>query len=99
MKLYLIRASTVLFIFLIINSLSCKKEYVPAITTSSITSITATSATSGGEITSEGSGTIISKGVCWSTSITPTLSDNKTVDGAGASSFTSNLSGLNGGTI
>jgi len=77
---------------------SCKKEKIPMLTTSAITNITGTTATSGGTITDEGSGTIIARGVCWSTGITPTLSDSKTTDGAGAGSFTSNMSGLNGAT-
>jgi hypothetical protein len=85
---------------LVISSIfhSCKKEEVPTLTTSAITNITGTSATSGGTITSEGSGTIIFRGVCWSTNITPTIADNKTTDGAGAGSFTSNMTSLNGAT-
>ena len=77
---------------------SCKKEKNPTLTTSAITNITGTTATSGGTITDEGSGTIIARGVCWSTGITPTIADSKTTDGAGAGSFTSNISGLNGAT-
>jgi hypothetical protein len=77
---------------------SCKKEEIPTLTTSTITNINATSAISGGSIISEGTGTINVKGVCWSTSTTPTISDNKTTDGAGAGAFTSNISGLDGKT-
>ena len=86
--------------FLVISSIfhSCKKEEVPTLTTSAITNIAGTSATSGGTITSEGSGTIIARGVCWSTGTTPTITDNKTTDGAGAGTFTSSISGLNGAT-
>lgn len=78
---------------------SCKKEEVPALTTVTLTNILGTSATSGGTITSEGSSTILSRGVCWSIGTTPTLADNKTSDGAGAGSFTSNLTGLSGATV
>ncbi|MCX6253224.1 MAG: hypothetical protein NTV31_01960 [Bacteroidia bacterium] len=77
---------------------SCKKDTLPTLTTSAITNITGTSATSGGTITDEGSGTVIFRGVCWSTGITPTIADNKTQDGAGAGSFTSIIIGLNGAT-
>lgn len=77
---------------------SCKKEEVPTLTTSAINNIMGTTATSGGTITDKGSGTIISQGVCWSTAITPTLSDSKTTDGVGADIFISNISGLNGAT-
>lgn len=84
-------------IFLILLP-SCVKEEVPFITTSSISDITGTTAISGGIITNEGSSTVIARGVCWSTSSSPSLADNKTTDGAGVGSYTSNLSGLNGGT-
>lgn len=77
----------------------CENEEVPAITTSAISNITATSATSGGNITSEGSSTVVNRGVCWSTGTTPTIADKKTTDGAGAGSFTSNITGLDGGLI
>ena len=81
---------------LIINF--CTKEEVPILTTSAITNIISTSATSGGTITSEGTGTVVARGICWSTNIEPTIADNKTFDGAGAGTFTSNMSGLNGST-
>ena len=86
-------------LLLLVSINSCKKEEKPTLTTSEITNITGTSATSGGTITDEGSGTVIARGICWSTAITPTLADSKTTDGAGAGSFTSNMSGLNGATI
>jgi hypothetical protein len=77
---------------------TCKKAEVPTLTTSTITNITGTSATTGGNITSEGSGNVIVRGVCWGLIINPTIADNKTTDGAGSGSFTSNISGLNGTT-
>ena len=86
-----------IFITLFISLIySCKKKEVPTLTTTVLTNITGTSATSGGTIISEGSGTVVSKGVCWGNGIDPTITDNKTTDGAGIGSFTSNLSGLNG---
>ena len=45
------------------------------ITTTEITNITAETATSGGNITDDGGDKIIAKGVCWSTSQNPTVSD------------------------
>jgi uncharacterized protein (TIGR02145 family) len=77
---------------------SCKKKEVPIVTTSAITNITGTTAIGGGTITDEGSGTVIERGVCWSTEITPTIADNKTINGYGAGTFISNISGLNGAT-
>lgn len=66
----------------------------PAVTTKSITNITETSATAGGSITDDGGSTIISRGVCWNTIGNPTINDNKTIDGSGKGSFTSELTNL-----
>ncbi len=87
-------ATILLFYFL----LGCKKEEVPVITSTMISNITGNTALSGGNITDEGTSTVIARGVCWSTGIKPTISDDKTSDGAGAGSFTSNITGLNGAT-
>ena len=72
---------------------------VPTISTTVVSGITAFTATSGGNITVEGTSTVTARGVCWSTDPNPTLSNSKTTDGAGAGNFSSSLSGLNGGTI
>ena len=71
---------------------------IPTISTTAIMSITSTTAVSGGNITADGGGTITSRGVCWSTAQNPTTADNKTTDGTGSGSFTSNLIGLNAAT-
>jgi hypothetical protein len=62
--------------------------------TSAISSITMTSAVSGGTILSSGGSTITDKGVCWSTSSLPTILNAKTSNGSGNSSFVSSLTGL-----
>ena len=85
-------------VILVIILHSCKKQEVPIVTTSAITNITGSTATSGGTITNEGTSTVIARGICWSTGITPTLTDNKTSDGAGAGTFVSNMSNLNPAT-
>lgn len=62
-------------------------------------SITKTSATCGGIITTDGGSTITAKGVCWSSSTTsPTIINSKTNDGTGITQFTSNLTNLIPGT-
>jgi hypothetical protein len=66
--------------------------------TTPASAITATTATSGGNIIDGGSSNITSRGVCWSTCQNPTLADNKTNDGTGAGSFTSSITGLTPGT-
>lgn len=73
-----------------------KKEEVPVVTTDPVSDITGSTAISGGDITSDGSSTIISKGVCWSKVPSPTLADHKTVDGTGPGYFTSDLTNLDG---
>ena len=68
------------------------------LTTATVTSIDLTTAVSGGNITSDGNGSITDRGACWATTASPTISDNKISNGAGTGSFTSNLSGLLAGT-
>jgi uncharacterized protein (TIGR02145 family) len=67
---------------------------IPKLTTTTITSIMATTATSGGNITDDGGLTIIERGVCWSTSPNPTVANSKSTDGSGSGIFISALSGL-----
>jgi len=55
----------------------------PTITTTAITSIADTTATSGGRVASNGGSAVTAKGVCWSTSYAPDTDDDKTSEGAG----------------
>lgn len=71
---------------------------IPGLTTTSITNITQTTASSGGNITDNGGADVTTRGVCWSTSQNPTVSDTKTENGTGAGEFTSNLTGLTANT-
>ncbi|PLX04326.1 MAG: hypothetical protein C0594_09290, partial [Marinilabiliales bacterium] len=71
---------------------------VPSLTTTAISSITTTTASSGGNVTNDGSSTVTSRGVCWSTSSSPTTADSKTVDGSGTGSFVSSITGLSANT-
>ncbi len=68
------------------------------LTTTDVFSITATTASSGGSISSDGDATVTDRGVCWSTSSEPTLADNFTSDGSGSGDFSSSLTGLSSGT-
>ena len=67
---------------------------VATLTTTAVTGITLTTAVSGGNITSDGGGTVTARGVCWALTATPTISSSKTSDGTGTGSFVSNLTGL-----
>lgn len=73
----------------------CKKNAdPPTVTTTAVTDVTITSATSGGNVTADGGAEVTARGVCWSTSTGPTISGSKTSDGKGTGAFTSSLTGL-----
>ena len=67
---------------------------LPSVTTAAVSNLAATSATCGGEVTSDSGSVVVAKGVCWNTTGNPTLSDNHTIDGGGVGSFSSNLQAL-----
>jgi uncharacterized protein (TIGR02145 family) len=81
-------------------SIRCLKDTnsivsIPTLNTSAISAITTTSATSGGNITSDGRASITARGVVWSTNTNPTISlSTKTTDGTGSGSFSSTLTNL-----
>ena len=66
----------------------------PTVSTNIVTNVSFTTATCGGNISSDGGAEVTARGVCWSTSQNPTISDNKTIDGEGLGNFTSNITGL-----
>jgi len=74
---------------------------LPTLATTDISSITASSAVSGGNIADDGGGEITHRGICWSTIPDAYIySDDVTIipGGSGTGSFISYLSGLNPGT-
>ncbi|MBP5650378.1 MAG: fibrobacter succinogenes major paralogous domain-containing protein [Bacteroidales bacterium] len=81
-------------------SVRCVRDALalPTVTTNTVSNITATSATCGGDVTYDGGATITARGVCWNTSQNPTVSNSHTTDGSGTGSFTSSLTGLTDGT-
>lgn len=90
------RTKIALFFFILtISSVSCKKKAsLATLTTIPVTSITATTASSGGNISSDGGASVTSRGVCWDTTVKPTVLKNNTENGTGIGSFTSNLNSL-----
>ena len=70
----------------------------PTVTTSSITNITFTSATGNAEVTDDGGEEVTERGICWSISHNPTVSDSHANSGAGVGSYTVNMTGLTDGT-
>jgi hypothetical protein len=68
---------------------------IPILTTTAISDTTATSARSGGNITSDGGLPITARGLVWSTLPAPTVAlSTKTIDGTGIGIFSSLISGL-----
>jgi len=70
----------------------------PVLTTTAATSITSSTALAGGTITSNGGADVLTSGVCWSTTIDPTISDNKTTANTVGGTFTSTITGLKAST-
>jgi hypothetical protein len=81
---------------------ACSEETIPPIdvgvSTDVVKNITVSEATSGGFLSITGTGTVASKGVCWSTSPSPTVNGQKTNDGGGTGAFVSFMTGLQGNT-
>ena len=71
---------------------------LPTLITTAVNSITNTTATSGGNISSDGGATITGRGVVWSINQNPTTTDSKTADATGTGVFTSLITGLTAGT-
>lgn len=67
---------------------------IPTVFTIQIAEITQISAIGGGEVVSDGGGTVTERGVCWSTIENPTIADNHTSDGIGTGTFISSIAGL-----
>lgn len=76
------------------NEISFKNPTTASITTTEASSITINSATSGGDVISDGGSPILSRGICWSISENPTIEDSVILNGSGTGVFPSNLSGL-----
>ena len=60
---------------------------LPTLTTNDVTGITATTATSGGDVTDNGNDSITARGVCWSTTENPTVTDSYADYMAGTGQF------------
>jgi hypothetical protein len=77
------------------NEVTVTSSNFPTLTTNSVSNLGSTIATSGGIITSNGGMAVIARGVCWSTSSSPTIALNtKTSDAQGNGNYTSNITNL-----
>jgi len=72
---------------------------LPAVTSVPVSTVTNNSAVSGGNVTSDGGGSITARGVCWGTSTGPLATGSHTTDGTTTGSFTSDITGLSDGTL
>ncbi|MEI7614401.1 MAG: hypothetical protein WCK63_15990, partial [Betaproteobacteria bacterium] len=71
----------------------------PTVTTTAISALTGTTATTGGTISATGGAAITANGVCWGTAANPSLTGSHTTDTTVQSgAFSSNLTGLTTGT-
>lgn len=71
----------------------------PSVTTALASAITNTTATAGGEVTSDNGNAVTARGVVWATTTAPTVAlTTKTTDGTGTGTFTSSLSSLSANT-
>jgi hypothetical protein len=86
--------------FVLVSSNSCKKDDTNSdskivLTTNSISDITQSSATSGGNIVSNGGFVIEQRGICWSTNSNPEYNDSTSYDsGTELGTYTSYLTDL-----
>ena len=80
----------------------CQKEETklkPTVVTSPVSNISATAASAGGNVSSDGGATVTARGIVWGTATGPTTSlSTKTTDGTGSGNFTSSMSGLTAST-
>jgi uncharacterized protein (TIGR02145 family) len=81
-------------------SVRCIKNLsLPELSTKIPTAITASSVSSGGNVSSDGGSSITARGICWSTNPIPTIAlSTKTTETATTGEYTSSITALNPGT-
>ncbi len=67
---------------------------LPTLATMPVTGFSATAASGGGNVTSQGSSAVTARGVCWATSPNPLVTGNHTTNGSGTGAFRSTITGL-----
>ena len=80
-------------------SFTTTASVVATVTTAAVSNLTSIAGVSGGNVTSDGGTPVTARGIVWGTTINPTVEGNHTIDGTGAGTFTSNLTGLSSGTV
>jgi poly(3-hydroxybutyrate) depolymerase len=88
--------ATLFFFFFFYGSVTSK---IPTITTSAISNLGSTTATSGGNVSADGGATVTARGVVWSTNPTPVISlSTKSSNGSGTGTYSSSLTSLSPNT-
>jgi len=72
--------------------------FLPTLTTSTPTNIDITSATLGGNITSDGNATVTERGICYSNSPSPNTTNSKLAIGTGTGIYSNSINGLTANT-
>jgi uncharacterized protein (TIGR02145 family) len=75
-------------------SVRCLKNTIPQVNTTSVTSVTSSTALVTGEVISEGGDQNISRGFCYSTTSNPTISNDTTVNGTSHGIYSGTLQNL-----
>ena len=83
--------------FIINDAEGIQEPITPTVTTNEVTDITITSAICGGNVIAAGGAEVTARGICWSTSQNPTITDSLTTDSIGLGSFISSITGLSAG--
>lgn len=92
----------ILILVMALSLLACKKESMrlPIVSTGLPFNIEYTTATLGGQVTNEGGSAIITQGVCWSTSMNPSISDfTAATSSTGIGDYLVNATGLDTNTV
>ncbi len=78
-----------------IDDITISSTNFSTVKTVPVLGLSGSTASSGGNVTSEGSSSVIAKGVCWSLNPNPTIDDLKTIDGTDGGAYRSDISGIN----
>ena len=81
------------------NQINFSTVSLPTVTTMAVSGVLSTQATSGGNVTSSGGGSVTARGVAYGTSQNPTTFGLTTVNGSGTGVFTSSIAGLSPTTL
>lgn len=72
--------------------------FAPTVATLPVIDISQTTAMGGGNVMDDGGATVTERGICWSTTNNPTITDNHANNGIGTGEFLVNMAGLTAST-